>query len=536
MAKIGSGGPTGFGSDNPRGSSGYQIRDPFATIQRPLGKGSDAPGVSFFTAARAVARGLAVDWFSQYESTRLGDYIERANQADRLAGLAGDMISQNHASWMDDLVCPEILAGAAELGEFVPISQSPLGKKVLAFMAGRGVSGMDIPAFAIGGRVGTLESNDAMTWMGPWATDFGTRVFVRLEIRKDKRGVEWCYVYTNLAVTTRMPLGLGHGMSKYVAVGRNILQQLFVAETPFPSSMASMSRQIAYPDVPSEAWPMPLASVDDFNIATYVVGDTGTLGSISTDTNSYPKVLRAGFAVSAEAEQFFDVIIPNVVDACSRLATVTEDGFRNYRNPQAEASFDYFYGSEYVYFENDGFYPGITAAEGVRAGGYSRWVPETLLGDLVNVTNDAFGAAESSVNRREILEWIFSEGAGVNVAAGINSLAFGHLMPEGDLAAAATILDVAIDMDVLNESTNALCNLGQVKYAQGYVDEAKEKLELALERDDKYAEGEACFHLGEIYAKEGNIARAREYWERGTRAGGTGPFGDEYAQKCREML
>ncbi len=536
MERFSSGSSRGFSSDSPRNSPVFRLSDPFASIERSLGRGSDAPGVSFFTAVRAITKELSVDWFSQYDSVSLGEYMDLANKEDPFAGLARDLISKQHADWLDDRVYPQVLAGASALGEFVPISLSPLGKKILEFMAGRGVMGLEVPAFAIGGRVGTLDSNDAMTWMGPWGTEFGTRMFVRLEIRKDSSGVEWCYVHTNLAVTTRLPLGLGHGMSKYVAVARGILQQLFVAETPFPSSMASMSRSIAYPDVPGEVWPLPLASVDDFSIATYVVGDSTTSGNISTDTNSFPKVLRAGFAVSAESEEYFDVIIPHIVDACARLATITEDGFRNYRDPSAEASFDHFYGSESVYFDEDGFYPGITASEGLRAGGYSRWIPETLLGGLVNATDHAWLESSRSENSREILEWILSEGAGGSVPAAINTLAFEHLMPEGDLGSASSILDVAIDTDVLNESTHALVNLGQVRLAQGNADEAKEKLQMALDRSDQFAEAEACFHMGKILASEGDSVTAGQYWERGSQAEQFGPHQEEFAQKCREML
>lgn len=536
MAKIGSGGAKGLGADGPKESSGFVPRDPFAGIQRPLSEGPGGAGVSFFTAVRSLAKGLSVDWFSQYHSIALGDYMDQARAEDPIAGFTHDLISKSHPDWMNDSVYPEILAGAESLGEFVPISSSPLGQKILAFLAGRGVSGINLPAFPLGGKVITTETDEAMSWMGPWATAFGTRTFVRLEIRKDPQDVEWCYVHTNLLVATRMPLGLGKGMSKYVAVARNLLQQLFVAETPFPSSMAAMSRQLAYPDVPSEAWPLPLVSLDEFQLATHVVESSSITGDISSDTNSYPKVLRAGFAVSSKSEQFFDVVIPNAVDACTRLATITEDGFRNYREPGADASFDYFYGSEYVYFNDDGFYPGITASEGLRAGGYARWVPETLLGDLVNFTDKALVASEKESNRRQILEWMFSEGAGRSVSSAINSLAFGYLMPEGELEAAASILHVVVDLDVLHESTNALSNLGQVQYAQGHIQEAKETLHSALDRSDKFAEGEACFHLGKIYAEEGDANRAQELWIRGAKAEELGPYQEKYAQMCRDML
>jgi len=536
MVKIGSGGSKGLGPNNFGGQAGFQPRDPLADIRQPLNRDSDAPGVSFFSAVRAVAKSLSLSWFDHYDQVRLGDYLEQKSSDDPFAKVALDLISGNHPSWLDDRVLPQVLAGSSSLGEPVPISGSPLGQKILAFFAARGIEGFDVPAFAVGGRVATLDSGTAMTWLGAWGSEFGTRLFVRLEIRQDSNGVEWCYVHTNLAVATRLPLGLGHGMSKYVAVARNILPQLFIAETPFPSTMASMSRQIAYPDVPGEFWPIPLASIEDFEIATFVRGGVTAAGDIQSETNSFPKVLKAGFAVSAESEKFFDVIIPAVVDACSRLVTITEDGFRNYREPGADASFDFFYGSEYVYFDNDGFYPGIAASEGVSAGGYARWIPEPFLGELISATDEAVIAASQSDNGREILEWVLANGAGGSVASAINTLCFSYLMPQGELDAAATILGVAIDMDVNIESTNALCNLGQVRHMQGNAEEAKEKLHMALNRDDKFAEAEACFHLGRIFFEEGDRETAKSYWERGAKAEETGPHQEEYAGKCRDQL
>jgi hypothetical protein len=59
---------------------------------------------------------------------------------------------------------------------------------------------------------------------------------------------------------------------------------------------------------------------------------------------------------------------------------------------------------------------------------------------------------------------------------------------------------------------------------------------MALNRDDRFVEAEACFHLGRIFFEEGDRETAKSYWERGAKAEETGPHQEEYAGKCRDQL
>lgn len=525
MVKIGSN-SGGLGSNRERPDAGTPM-DPFRAIASPLNRTPEASGVSWFSAGRAVANELALAWFGQYESVSLGEYIDSFADEDPVAKVAKDFFP--NPDWLSDRVIPSILAGASSLGEFVPFGASTLGPRIVEFLNDRGITGWNF-YFTTGGELlDGSEEKIAVIWQGAWATEFGSRAVNRFEIYRDSAGAEWCYVYTNVAVATRKPLGLGNAMSRYVAVARQLLNHLFIAETPVPSSIMSIGRGIAYPEVPGHFLPHPFVSVDDYAIVTGVTGEHHWPVA--------PQVIKAGFAFSSEAEEFFNVIIPTVVDATTNLSTIAEDGFRNYRTPGCDIPYDYSYGSEYVYWDDQGVYPGVVTSEAISTAGYSRFIPEVFLGPLIEATDRAlFNALDSTdeTMKRSLLEWVVLEGAGQHVAAAINDLCFGYLMSENDWEAASILLNIAIDLDVPNQSTNALANLGQVQFAMGDSEGAKETLQKALDRPDKYSEGEACYHLGLIFSEEGDEVSARSYLERGAQA--EGAFNEEFAAKCREKL
>lgn len=540
MAKIGSAGS----GDEPTGGQKRQqpsdtSLDPFAAIARPLGRTSEAPGVSWWSAIRKVASGLALDWFSDYPQMTLREYLEGQESSDSVAGIALSHMSNNRPHWLEESIVPAVLEGAESLGEFVPLSQSTFYPAVRDFVSSKNVVGTEIPVFALGGALADVGAMGGLSWQGAWPTEFGSRSFTRIEFYRDSSGTEWCYVHTNLLVATRKPLGLGQSMAEYLALPRQILSQLFIAETPFPSSMAAFSRQIAYEGVPPEHFPRPLVGIEKPGLVTHVESSPGLGQKIEHYFNSFPQVLRAGYAFSDKAIDHLEVLLSGVVDSVAHLATIAEDGFRNYREPGHDAHFDHWYGSEYVFFEDDGFYPGITAAEGLRAAGYSRWVPETMMGDLIAQTERVVTAAAEASDpqeARKLLEWVVSEGAGFNVSAAINTLCFSHLMPEKQWATAEHLLNIAIDLDHMNEATNALCNLGQLYFASGRPDEAKEALKRALERSDGYAETEASYELGVIHEQEGDLDGARQYFERGASATVKNWFDEEYIGLCKEKL
>lgn len=512
--------------------------DPLGGISSPLNRSTDAPGVSWFSSGRAIAATLAASWFNQYPSVTLGEYLGSKSQEDRAAMVVRDHLLKNSPNWLEDPVVPALFEGTKLLGDLVPISESPLGTKVLRFLSDRGITGTHVSVRALGGAIVQIEEspNGGLSWVGPWGTVFGSRAFNRIEIYRDAAGNEWCYVHTNLAVATRKPSQVSEAFCKYSFAPRNILPQLFIAETPFPSSIMSMSRGLAYPDIPESDFPRPLVSIEDYSLVTYIEGGEDRAGNLQHKFISMPHVIRAGFAFSAQAESYFDAVIPTVVDAVTNLSTIAEDGFRNYRGPEFDLPFDYVYGSDYVQ-QQEGVLPGTQPVEGATVAGHARFVPEMFLGPLVGTTERALHDVQRSsdpVLTRSLLEWVVLEGAGGYVGSAINTLCYSFLMPEENWDLAEELLAIAIDLDQQFEATNALCNLGQVKHARGDSQSAIEILERALEKWDKFAEAEASFHLGVIYSERGESVKAKEYWERGAKA--EGEMYEEYANRCREKL
>ena len=534
MAKIGSGVPAGGNAARPAG------QDPYSRIQAPLDRSESATGVSWFSAIREVAGPLSRSWFDSYPQMSLREHLESIAESDPLARLALDFFDEDgdHNVDLDEIqVVPDVLRGVSGLGEPRALPDSSITQSVLDYLASRSVSGYDVSVITAGGVLVDLEK--PRSWFGPWQTEFGSRCFVRLEAYSGEDGKEWCYVHTNLVVATRKPLGLGRMMAEHVSIPRSVLSQLFVAETPFPSQMMNMGRNIAHEGVPENLWPRPVISVDEHILVTYPEGEADTAGNLRHQMYSFPLVLRAGFAVSSDAVDHLDALIPQIVGSCVDLATIAEDGFRNYRGPEFPASFDHVYGSESAYQEDQPFYNGLAPREGLSAAGYARWIPETLIGDLVIATQEALVEAHGShdaARKRDLLDWIIYEGAGPGVASAINSVCYSYLMPAADFVQAEHLLNIAIDMDVMYESTNALANLGQLKHSTGDLEEAQEILRRAIDRFDRYAEAEASYHLGLVLLDSGDAAGAIQAFERGARGEGPSDFEQEYAEKCAQEL
>ena len=120
------------------------------------------------------------------------------------------------------------------------------------------------------------------------------------------------------------------------------------------------------------------------------------------------------------------------------------------------------------------------------------------------------------------------------MASAVNALVITYLLPEEDFDQAKFLLDRAIALEMINESTNALAKLGQVQFAQGKPEEAIETFEKALNRGDKFAEAEASFFLGHIAEEEGKTADAQEWWKRGAAA--IGDHHEHHRNLCSKRL
>jgi len=479
--------------------------DPFLGLERPIVGDGEAPqGHSWGVFTRAVTAGLAQDWFSFLPSTPVVDWVRKVTDTDAQAEFVASAVGHLD-TYQNGVVFPDLVRSSSDLGELVVFSRSAHAPKLLDYFSSNGVQGDEIPIAAFGS--GVADIGETTAWLGAWGTSFGSRAQVWCEIRRDAKGTEAVHIFANLCVATR-PVEL------WLAESFNIpslsAALLYTAETAFPSSIMTMSRSLSWSGVPEDLIPTPFVTMENFGLVCANLGESRD-GQVNIDFAGYPKVLTAGYLVPEGSVEHFDTIIPVVVSALTNAQSIVEDGFRNYRNGTAIASFDHVFGSEYVLSED--------ALEGGSPQGLSRWVPETFIGLLVAATRDAAFASyklPTGPDAKAILEWIVDDGAkGAFVASTINTLVYSYLLPAREFERAEELLNLAIAFEALNESSNAMANLGQVYLAQGKRQEAIEMFTQALNRVDNYAESEASYFLGILALEDGDRDGARAFFQRG---------------------
>jgi hypothetical protein len=538
MAKIG-GSSGGLAPKAGSGGFGGAPKDPFIGLEHSiLGEDGTPKGHSWGVMTRAVTTGLGQSWFQEFSTMPIPDWVAREAPSKFMAksriepDTSGSSVKLVEAmvgqlSWYQEgVVFPELLRQSEDIGTPTLFSQSSLAPKILKFFGDRGVSGEEIPILAMGSNI--AEIGETTMWVGGWATSFGTRTNTWFEIRKSEDGTESACFHTNLAISTRVP---DRWLSEVFSIPAQAHALLYTAETQFPTSIMTMSRSMTWRDVPADVIPTPFLAFERNGLCCVNFGDSGQ-GQIQTDFAGYPVVLSAGYLIPESSEEHFDEIIPIVVDTLTNLASIVEDGFRNYRNATTPVSFDHVLGSEYVIMPED------SIEEGVSTGGYARWVPETHLGELVKVSRERYQQAcqmPTGPEAKALLDWVVAEGAGAVVGGAINSLVYSYLLPGRDFERAERLLKRAIAMEILYESPNAQANLGQVYLAQNRRDEARAVFEAAAAQEwDKFAVSEASYFLGLMAMEDGDRDEAQAHFTKGANeeADNTGT----HRQLCREKL
>ena len=525
MVKIGQSHESGPNEDAPNFSqeSGSGPPDPLKGLEHSLlGEDGVPKGHTWGIFSRAATEGIAQAWWGKFPTVSLNEWIQQQS-ANTVHAEFVTNIARRVEGFDSAVVFPTLLRNRDELGEVLYFSDSSLAPKILEYLDHKGVSGMEFPVMGMGSGLLELPKNNR--WLGGWGTAFGTRTHIWFEIRKGADGSESCYMYSNLLVSTRVP---SLELAQAYAIPSRAHSLIFTAETLFPSALMTMPRSGSFSDVPEELIPTAFLTIEEFGLAATVLGDNPN-GTIQTDLAGYPLVVSAGYLIPESSLEHLDNIVPAVVATLTNLASIVEDGFRNYRNPTTPVPFDHMFGSELILVD--------WTEEGAFTGGFARWVPETHLGSLVAATRNATSQAESlpeGPEQRELLEWVCNEGAGGIVASAVNALVITYLLPEEDFDQAKFLLDRAIALEMINESTNALAKLGQVQFAQGKPEEAIETFEKALNRGDKFAEAEASFFLGLIAEEEGKTADAQEWWKRGAAA--IGDHHEHHRNLCSNRL
>jgi hypothetical protein len=475
---------------------------------------------NWHTASLAITASISESWFGEsLVSTSVEDRIKQLGLPRSYLELPARFLGEK---------IPDAFAHVfGTHGEMQQLSESPLAQKVIASLSSRGVIALEhglvqisrnmfINANDIDGSRGANESLDpggsgSNTWMGPWGSGFGSRFLQNFRVFKDEDGVETGVWFTNAVFGTRAPgrddtgeLDAQEIFRREIMIPAFAKRLLYLAETPLPSSILDLGRHFAFKDLDESLWPTPFFSVNDFELTVCTIENPS--GAPQTNFHIFPQVVNFGWTFTACEPRDLDVLLPLLVDATTVLMSIVEDGFRNYPTLENPYSWADIFGS----LED--------IPEGPAKAATSRWIPATQIGALVRMSNELNSRGHSESSAQD-LAWVAQNGAGASAASVINSLVYSHLLPGGQLDDAREYLAVAVALDHLNESTNALANLGQVLLAAGDEDLAESTFLVALDRPDKYSEGEASLFLGDIYSKRKEAKKAKKFYERAAKSG-----------------
>ena len=469
-----------------------------------------------------LSAAMAESWFgSDAFSGTVKERLENLGFAEEFQGLS--------ESFLGESIAESFLSSLESFGDVQVLSESSLAQKILSYLNSRGVSGEEHGVTQIS-RSFFVNANDldgsqtalpewnlsgetSHTWMGPWATGFGSRFLQNLRVFKSETGVETALWFANAVIGSRPPLleeggylGPSEVFRREILLPTLAKRLFYLAETPFPSSLMTFGRNLAYQDLEEDKWPRPFYSIGDFELTVCTIEDPSR-GPVA-NFHIFPQVVNFGWAFDASESEDLELIIPSVVDAMSRLMSILEDGFRNH--PAVDSPFSW----------SDFFGPLALGGDERPRFASCRWIPATQVGALVKVTNELNDRGHTdNTNSASDFRWIAENGAGISVSSAINSLVYGHLLPEGKYERSRELLEVAIGLDHLNESTNALSNLAQVYLAEGKVELAKETFLSALDRADNYSEGEASLLLGDLFSLQNDAIAAKSYFERASDSG-----------------
>ena len=492
--------------------------------------------IGWETMARVLVDMQANTWFEDYGLIPLEETLQPgAVDADESVAFLWKAIGPVGNDGEPNLAIPGLEIQESDLGEEINLDEGILGPAITSTLASLGVQWNFETTVAL--DEGLVEIPGLRTaGVAIWQTYFDMPIEQRFRVFRNSRGEETCLWSANLLAATRpfehltfrevrasdsdevfqceisqeaLSRGaLTFGQWSTKALIPFLAKRLFyMAETPFPSNvLASFTRQIAFGlEFPAENYPRPVVINKRKSYAR------GAFNEVSASGSLMPNVVEFGWTFKTTDTSEIQTILEVISNGLTKMATILEDGYLNYRRDDFGYSFDDVLLSA-TKFDSD-------YEQGGDALGLSYWVPVPRLGFLLNDTNLR---AEAAVNRGVVEEqdWVAANGAGFWVPNAINSFVFSTLIPAEQWFTIDRLLDSSVRMDVPNESTNSLSNWGIAKYKQGLISEAIEKFEAALARDDKFAEAEASYWLALIYEQNDDEKLAKVYRDRCEAAGG----------------
>jgi len=531
------------------GTSGSSSTPPSKPTESQSEASAGSEGKSKWQQITLAAIGpQATGWFEELKPVPLIEHLAKPlavsqNTQEMLPPLRGDSAS----------IVPQMRVDLEELGEEVPIPDSELGRAIMAFLDSRGVN-YELETILTINHYQRVDLEGKHELNGRWATEFGTPFAQRLAIYRDKAGKETAFWHAHLMAST-LPIEPFDGFSyreddgSAVRAGHSdqLLEQgamttgewstkiflpeflkrlAFMSETPFPSTawLTSFSRNMAYPDTPTESRPIPTFAIRQHAAAEGFAREQSEAEGQHVFWNSlHPDVVLFGWRFGLDSASYFEDLMPTIVDGLTAAVSTVEDGYRNFRNEDYPADWDSTVGSpaaHYVEFER-----------GVEAHGLPRWVAATELATEHFWTLRLYSEGEEADRQGrphvqvELLHKVVDNGLGPYVASAVNTLIYSHYayrLPDEPslMELVEELADRSLSLEVYGETTNTMANMGIAYLMLGDQGRAIAAFEAALERADKFAEAEASFFLADIYQRQGNQALAEEYAKREQEAGG----------------
>jgi hypothetical protein len=520
-----SGGSTSFGSS----------REP----QHPDGYSEESlrwPHIS-----RSINEGLADAWFEAYNPVPILKSVPPQAAKD-----PNDYFKFFASFLLDDermQVVPAFKKEFADFGEIQKLDTSPLGQSLISSLEQLGVNWFYETSYPVDERTVVEMSDLHEEGIAQWQTYFGMPLQQKFRVYKNSQGVETIVWFTNSLAATRDfehirtraydldgeiyeseiaeedvrngALTFGQWSTEFFIP--SLAKKLFyLSETDFPSNIMSFPRSSAYRELDEAKFPHPFI-VNERRASARGAFDE-RLGSLVASSTIFPNVISMGWSFTASDHESISIILTRITDALIKINSYLEDGYLNFNGPDDPYQFDL------VTLSASAF-----NADSERRGsalGLSQWIPVVRVGFLLNQSNVRGDEANERLSGirddrlRAEFSWLSLDGAGAPVASSINSFVYIWLLKEQRWDEIDRLLDAAVRLEVVNQSTNALSNWALSHHLRGDDDTAIELFERALGREDKYAESEASFFLARILDSRGESVRAAEYRKRCDAAGG----------------
>ena len=501
---------------------------------------------------RTLSNNLADSWFEEYTAKSVRESLLATETAyDEIAEsvLDASLIVKSEFN-----LIPQFSIDLENLGyKLVPILQSSLGVKLMEVLKVNGLTfQLETKLMLNDFEYVDIAEESAFRINLGWDTDLGTRFNQMFQIYAKDDGQEYCYwhsavLYASRPLLPRRTCEVRSGLEasdvtkeitltdEEIERGAITFEQwskkihlpwlaktlFYLAENPLRGSFFSLPRSTAFPDLEQVLWPIPHIQFEKkVQLVTIGTQSDGLKTKHVAEPVLAPEQFQMGWLFGdSEPDVLWKTIKP-ITEGLIRISSYLQDGFLNHNDFEADLNFDA------VVLSGNQFESRF--AESASQGAYYRWIPTTEVFSLLEDTKQAWESSsdpgKSPSQRGSIYAWIADEGIGnVEVASSINEAIFQSLIPEKNWGAIEFYAPIALQMSVKDQSTKAMSNWGIAFYLQGKIELAITAFEIVLEREDKFAENEACFYLSKIYEKQGDLVKSEEYRKRCEAAGGYEP-------------